>query len=182
MRFFAVAFGLFLCALLSEGVFARWRSCGAKGDHGKIIHFSVVPAVPHPGAQFHVFLTMRLDKTVTGGVLQFTATVSGLQVLDVKYDLCKVSSSMPCPMQKGVYGPIRITELMPRTVPKGKYSGVIRVTDQDDEPVVCLALSVEIRTWWDEAALDNKLIQYVNSHQNAADGSRDATNASRTSR
>lgn len=72
------------------------------------------------------------------------ATLNGVPVVDKTEDLCKslAGSSTPCPLSKGPHSSSS-TSTLPSDVPSGTYSGTVKWTDQNGQPVLCVKFSFE---------------------------------------
>jgi len=67
-----------------------------------------------------------------------------------------------CPIKKGTFGPIKVKESLPKTVPKGKYKGLIKMTDQKKEGIICVNFEMAVTVSLSDMVLDDAMIANVN--------------------
>lgn len=107
-----------------------------------------------PGQNTTVIGLGTLDKTVTSGKWSMTGSYMGLPVLHKSGDLCSDSvvdlpfrtgsiyiNGLTCPTAAGTVQ-VEQKAIFFKSPPPGKYSIRCKMVDQDDEPILCLDITI----------------------------------------
>jgi cathepsin B len=124
---------------------------------------TITPEILHPGSALTITMDGELDETITGGTVHVEVKFLGVKVFERNFDLCHVTPDVKCPIPKGHFGPLKMTETLPKTVPKGKYTGLIKLTDQKGEEIACVLFQMEVKVGLNDMVLDDALIQSINA-------------------
>ena len=130
-----------------------WKVCDDSYYHGHIEKVAIVnnPVVPQNTT---VIALGSLDKNITSGSWGFTASFAGIPVLHKEGDLCSDSvvelplrsgamyiSGLNCPVNVGTVQ-VEQKAIFYQSPPPGKYSIRCKMVDQDNEPILCLDITI----------------------------------------
>lgn len=81
---------------------------------------------------------------VTGGTAKYKASFDGFPVVNEKDDLCTTleGGDSPCPLSGHIDS--SATDEVPADTPSGTLKGTISWTDQNGEPILCLAYTFKV--------------------------------------
>ena len=126
-----------------------WTDCSSPDALFHLEALSLSPDPPQRSSPLTVHLRGYLKERLTGGVLNYTASFGGLQLVKGSEDGCtllaKEDQSLPqCPIEAGLIE-VTHTAQLPWHVPPGRYLIDVTVERKDDHrQVICLKLDVSI--------------------------------------
>ncbi|PWN95210.1 hypothetical protein FA09DRAFT_285556, partial [Tilletiopsis washingtonensis] len=123
-----------------------WKSCGDDGDAVEVTSIQVSPDPPKPGQNLTVVASGIVKKEIKAGTYADVVVKLGLiRLLTRRFDVCEEAkennAELQCPVQEGTYT-IEQTVQLPREIPPAKFNVHVNGATQDDEPLLCLDLSV----------------------------------------
>jgi hypothetical protein len=117
-----------------------WSSCGKSTDILSGVSVAISPSTPVKGQDVTVTASGTFSESVTAGAkAQVTVSLMGIQVINKSVDLCTADPNVSCPISSG-YHSIKISELIPSTVPSGSYTGKVVATNADGKEITCVNL------------------------------------------
>ncbi|KAJ7655918.1 ML domain-containing protein [Mycena rosella] len=133
-----------------------WKDCGSDDDPVHIISIAVSPDPPKIGAPLTVSINAAVTETIDeGATADVLVKVGVIKLLQKTFDLCEearnANATVSCPVTPGAYTIVQSVEL-PKEVPKLKYVINVQGFTQDEEPMVCVDLTVQFRPFfqvWD---------------------------------
>ncbi|KAJ7136754.1 ML domain-containing protein [Mycena epipterygia] len=129
-----------------------YENCGEESDAVQILSISVSPDPPKIGAELTVTIDAEVMQTIEdGATADVLVKVGRIKLLEQTFDLCeeaqKANATISCPVEPGVYSIVQTVEL-PKEVPKLKYVIAVRGYTQDEDPMVCVDLTVQFRPFF----------------------------------
>ena len=140
--------------MFAEPGLISWKICDDQKYHGEITRVAIINNPVVPGQNTTVIGFGNLDKTITSGKWSLTGYFLGLPVLYKNGDLCTDSvvdlpfrsgsiyiNGLTCPTTAGTVQ-VEQKAIFYQSPPPGKYSIRCKMIDQDDEPVLCLDITI----------------------------------------
>ena len=131
-----------------------WKVCDDSYYHGQMSKVMIINNPVIPGQNTTVIGSGTLDKAVTSGKWSMTGSYMGLPVLHKSGDLCSDSvvdlpfrtgsiyiNGLTCPTPAGTVQ-VEQKAIFYQSPPPGKYSIRCKMVDQDDEPILCLDITI----------------------------------------
>ncbi|KAJ7785181.1 ML domain-containing protein [Mycena maculata] len=125
----------------------EYSNCGEDTDAVQIQSISVSPDPPKIGAALTVTIDAEVKETIEeGATADVLVRVGRIKLLQQTFDLCeeaeKANATISCPVEPGPYTIVQTVEL-PKEVPKLKYVINVQGYTKDEEPMVCVDLTVQ---------------------------------------
>jgi len=120
-----------------------YTNCSSPSAHFHIDTISITPDPPKKGQHLQVTASGRLDKTITAGNVNIQIKYLGVVVVNENEDICKIAPKPGCPIAAGAYKQSAGADI-PGSVPGGRYTGSIKITDQDKQEVACINLDFRL--------------------------------------
>jgi len=95
------------------------------------------------GVDLVINVNGTLLKDITAGVFTLDVKLFGVKVFGQTGDLCLWSKTFTCPAGKGDHT-ISVTQAIPAISPSGQYDIVLKATDQDKQPILCIDVLTNI--------------------------------------
>lgn len=153
---------VFAALLVVAAIADPWSSCGTASDHLKINSITITPQQLVPGQQFTVAFDGTMDESVTSGSIHIEVKYIGIKIFEHTYDICSFTSEVKCPIASGPFT-MTETETFPTGVPKGKYTGQIKLVDQNQQEITCINFDVKVTISEDDFVLRDSLIEEINA-------------------
>jgi hypothetical protein len=120
-----------------------WSSCGKSTDILSNLQVQITPNPPVKGQDVTVAASGTLSESITSGAkAQLTISVLGIPVINKSIDLCTADPSITCPIAAGAQS-IKVTQMIPSTVPSGDYTGKVVATNADGKEITCVNLQLK---------------------------------------
>ncbi|KAF8622885.1 hypothetical protein AX15_006650 [Amanita polypyramis BW_CC] len=124
-----------------------YTDCGLPSDPVQVESIEVSPDPPKPGHN----LTIKAKGVVTevineGAYADVTVKLGLVKLLHKQFDVCeearKANVSVTCPVQPGPYT-VEQTVMLPKEIPRAKFSVNVRAFTAEEEDMLCLDLKVD---------------------------------------
>ncbi|KAK2461853.1 hypothetical protein APHAL10511_006316 [Amanita phalloides] len=127
----------------------KWSydDCGTAEFFIQLESIEVVPDPPKPGHE----LTIKAKGVVTdiieeGAYADVTVKLGLIKLLHKQFDVCEearnANASVACPVKPGKYL-VQQKVMLPREIPKAKFTVAVRAFTVDEEDLLCLNLHVD---------------------------------------
>ncbi|KIP12433.1 hypothetical protein PHLGIDRAFT_81580 [Phlebiopsis gigantea 11061_1 CR5-6] len=128
----------------------KWTQCGKPSDPVRIKSIQVSPDPPQPGANMTVTVVGQANEQIEDGAYaDVSVKVGRIQLIHREFDLCEEArnahTDIQCPVEEGEYTVVHTVEL-PKEIPKAPFNVAVRGFTVEDEPLVCLDLTIDFRT------------------------------------
>ena len=140
--------------VIAEPGLITWQVCDDSYYHGRITKVGIINNPVVPGLNTTVVAYGFLDKDVTSGRWSLTGSYMGVPVIHKSGDLCSDSvidlpfrsgsiyvNGLTCPTSFG-YIQVEQKAIFFQSPPSGEYSIRCKMFDQDDEPILCLDITI----------------------------------------
>ncbi|KAL4064906.1 ML domain-containing protein [Scleroderma yunnanense] len=124
-----------------------YENCGLPEDVIQLESISVTPDPPQPGKELTVTAVGTATDVIEDGAYADVVVKLGLvKLLSRTFDVCQeartANTSIQCPVQKGKYTVVQ-SVVLPREIPRAKFTVNVRGYTANDDPMLCLDLKVD---------------------------------------
>ncbi|KAE8221669.1 hypothetical protein CF319_g5006 [Tilletia indica] len=124
-----------------------WRNCGDSSDIVEVHTIEVSPDPPQRGKNMTIHATGKVQKRIEEGAYAMVDVKIGLiRLLHRQIDICEEArqnnAEVQCPVEPNEYD-LTQTVTLPSQIPPAKFGVHVSAFDSNDEPLLCLDLSVD---------------------------------------
>jgi len=138
-------FGLLCFGFGFDSASGGVSDCTKMGSSGHITSITMDPPAPKSGDYATFYIDYTLDKTVTSGLVTYTASFNGFPLKPTTEDLCAdlKPTTTPCPIEMGLVHFEGIVQIGDGTT-HGTLAATTTWADQDGQEIVCWGFAVRI--------------------------------------
>ncbi|CAD6911625.1 unnamed protein product [Tilletia controversa] len=124
-----------------------WRNCGDPEDLVEVHTIEVSPDPPQRGKNMTIHATGKVQKRIEeGAYAEVDVKIGYIRLLHRQVDICEEArrndAEVKCPIDPDEYD-ITQTVQLPSQIPPAKFGVHVGAFSVDDEPLLCLDLSVD---------------------------------------
>lgn len=112
--------------------------CTSPDAHLKELVLDITPKYISKGDTMNIHASGFLGKTITSGNANLEIYKNNNRLLSKNYD---INDKVPCPINDG-YINITFSEKIPSFILSGNYIAKLKITDQDDEEILCIEIQI----------------------------------------
>eukprot|EP00455_Lapot_gusevi_P019891 TRINITY_DN2116_c0_g1_i4.p2 TRINITY_DN2116_c0_g1~~TRINITY_DN2116_c0_g1_i4.p2 ORF type:complete len:140 (-),score=58.93 TRINITY_DN2116_c0_g1_i4:101-520(-) len=135
---------VFVCliALLAVASATTWTDCTKAGSPAKPSNVQLSPDPPQRSVDCKVSLNGTVSESLNGGQVQLSIVYLGVTVHSQTNNVCDV---VKCPLSGPFSAAVTVPgSAIPSFSPPGSYTGHGVVTDQNNQPIICVDVHFQL--------------------------------------